>query len=51
MTKILSEERQKEDDREKLLMNTKDTIERRKQDEVFGYQRAQASIRITKYNE
>jgi hypothetical protein len=49
--KILSEERQKEEERERVLLNAKDPIERRKLDQAFGYERAQASSRIIKYNE
>ncbi len=47
----LSEERQKEDDREKAINNAKDSAERSKLETQFGIERAQASARIVRYNE
>ena len=49
--KVLSDERKKEDEREKILANTIDPIEHKNLDEVFGYERAVASKRIMKLNE
>jgi predicted nucleic acid-binding Zn-ribbon protein len=47
----LSEERQKEDDREKAINNAKDASERSQLETQFGIERAQASTRIVRYNE
>ena len=51
LLKLLSEERQKEDERERMLAMTTNQEERRKLERYFGYDRAQASNKIVEYNE
>lgn len=51
LLKLLSEERQKEDERERVLAVTTDSGERKKLEKYFGYERAQASTKIVKFNE
>ncbi len=51
LLKLLSEERQKEDERERMLAMSTNQEERRKLERYFGYDRAQASNKIVEYNE
>jgi hypothetical protein len=51
LLKLLSEERQKEDERERVLAMNNNSEERRKLERYFGYERAQASNKIVEYNE
>jgi hypothetical protein len=51
LLKLLSEERQKEDERERILAVTNDPAERKKLEQYFGYERAQASNKVVKFNE
>ena len=47
---ILSEERQKEDNRERTLAEVEDDEERNKLEKLFGLERNQASYKIVNFN-
>jgi hypothetical protein len=51
LLKILSDERQKEDDRERMLQLAKNNDERHKLEKYFGSERATATTKILKFNE
>ena len=51
LLKVLEEEQQSEDKREKTLRSVKDPVERRRLDKVFAVERAKASERIVRITE
>jgi hypothetical protein len=50
LLKILAEERQKEDNRERMLMEADTAEERLKLEKLFAIERSQASIKIVHFN-
>ena len=51
LLKVLTEEREKEENRERVLAKTSKKDEREKYEKLFGIERASASDKILKYNE
>ena len=51
LLKVLEEEQQSEDKREKTLRAVKDPVERRRLDKIFAVERAKASERIVRITE
>jgi hypothetical protein len=51
LLKVLTEERQKEEEREQLYMKTKDPLEKKRLEKILAFERAQSSERINKINE
>lgn len=50
LLRILAEEREKEDEREKLLQYAETQAERNKMEERFTYERAESSQKIMEFN-
>jgi hypothetical protein len=51
LLKVLTEEREKEEEREQLYVKTKDPIEKKRLEKILAFERARSSERINKINE
>ena len=51
LLKVLTEEREKEANREQILSKIKSKEDKEKYEKIFGVERASASDKILKYNE